>query len=257
VLTYATKQLKKPKRAVLLLILLVGVFTFLQCQAIAARSVTLAWNPSVDPSVAGYNVYWGTASGSYSEKLVAGTAATAVISGLMEGTTYYFVVTAYNISGLESDPSNEVSYRVPGISLSMTQTYLDGFQNSFVIASAGNLPAQWTLEASEDLITWKALTMGTNSVASVAVVVCDQPQKSFLLLSDNGGNFLAPQTVPTNAFPNSVYVTSDNALLSPWVLQASSDYKTWRALAAGTNPAVNVSVIASPVAAIFFRLRGG
>jgi len=34
----------------------------------------------------------------------------SVVSNLVVGKTYYFVVTAYNALGLESPPSNEVSF---------------------------------------------------------------------------------------------------------------------------------------------------
>src|SRR5262249_43558919 len=37
----------------------------------------------------------------------------ATLTNLTAGTTYYFVVTARNASGVESVPSNEVSYKVP------------------------------------------------------------------------------------------------------------------------------------------------
>lgn len=76
----------------------------------AAQTVTLAWDPSSGTDVAGYQVRYGTSSGSYSQTLDAGTATVATIANLTAGTTYFFVATAYSTSGLESAPSNEVSF---------------------------------------------------------------------------------------------------------------------------------------------------
>jgi len=85
----------------------------MQLSAFATGSVTLAWNASTDPIVAGYNVYYGGASGAYTNEICAGNATNATISGLVQGTTYYFAATTYASSGMESPFSSEVSYLVP------------------------------------------------------------------------------------------------------------------------------------------------
>lgn len=73
-------------------------------------SVSLSWDQDPDPTVAGYNMHYGTASLAYSQVVTVGTATTVTIDGLQPGVTYYFAVTAYNASGTESLPSNEVQY---------------------------------------------------------------------------------------------------------------------------------------------------
>ena len=85
----------------------------MRLSAFATGSVTLVWNASTDPSVAGYNIYYGVASGAYTNEICAGNATNATISGLVEGTTYYFAATTYTSSGIESPFSSEVSYLVP------------------------------------------------------------------------------------------------------------------------------------------------
>jgi hypothetical protein len=60
-------------------------------------------------NLAGYKVYIGTASGKYGSPLDVGNVTTYVANNLSAGNTYYFVVTSYNESGVESIPSNEVS----------------------------------------------------------------------------------------------------------------------------------------------------
>ncbi len=78
-----------------------------------AQNVTLAWNPSTDPTVVGYNLYYGGGSGNYTNTLSAGNATNITVSGLVGGFTYYFAATTYNSSGVQSPFSNEVSYSVP------------------------------------------------------------------------------------------------------------------------------------------------
>ena len=79
----------------------------------ATGSVTLAWNRCTNSIVAGYNVYYGGASGAYTNEIPAGNATNTTISGLIQGTTYYFVATTYAASGMESPFSSQISYTVP------------------------------------------------------------------------------------------------------------------------------------------------
>lgn len=74
-----------------------------------AESITVSWNPNSDPDLAGYRVYYGTSSGRYSEVVDANLATKVVVDGLQPATRYYFVVTAYDSAGNESEPSDEVS----------------------------------------------------------------------------------------------------------------------------------------------------
>jgi hypothetical protein len=79
----------------------------------AAGSVTLAWNRSTNTIVTGYKVYYGGASGTYTNMVNAGSATNATVSGLVQGTTYYFAATSYAASGMESPFSSAVSCLVP------------------------------------------------------------------------------------------------------------------------------------------------
>ena len=93
-------------------LLLSGMALIIQLPAFA-QNVTLAWNPSTDPTVVGYNIYYGGTSGNYTNTLPAGNATNITVSGLVAGDTYYFAATAYNNSGEQSPLSSEVSYSVP------------------------------------------------------------------------------------------------------------------------------------------------
>lgn len=81
---------------------------------LSTNSSHLVWNPSTDPTVTGYNLYYGGASGNYTNMVNVGSATNFTVTGLSSYVTYYFVATTYNISGVQSPFSNEVSYTVPG-----------------------------------------------------------------------------------------------------------------------------------------------
>jgi hypothetical protein len=78
-----------------------------------ANDVTLAWDPAPIPNVAGYNLYYGTISGAYAQKIEVGNSTSAIVPNLTEGRTYFFAVTDYNALGAESTPSNEISFTIP------------------------------------------------------------------------------------------------------------------------------------------------
>lgn len=77
----------------------------------AAGTANLTWNASTESDLAGYKVYRGTASGTYGAPLTTlpKTMTSYTTTGLLTGTTYFFVITAYDSSGNESTFSNEVS----------------------------------------------------------------------------------------------------------------------------------------------------
>ncbi len=88
--------------------------------ALPAPPVALAWDPSVDPTVTSYHVYYGTASRAYTNVISAGASTNAIVSNLVSGVTYYFAATSYTTAGLESDYSTEVSYAAPSLNIPPT-----------------------------------------------------------------------------------------------------------------------------------------
>ena len=85
--------------------------------AVAGGSATLTWTPPTTntngtplTNLAGYRVRWGTAAGNYPNAVTLNNPglATYVVGNLAPG-TYYFVVTALNSSGVESQFSNMAS----------------------------------------------------------------------------------------------------------------------------------------------------
>jgi len=78
------------------------------------NTVIVQWLPNRESDLAGYKVYYGTASRSYSNSIPAGLATQWTISNLQPGFEYYFAVTAYDTAGNESRYSNEVSIFITG-----------------------------------------------------------------------------------------------------------------------------------------------
>jgi hypothetical protein len=80
-----------------------------------AHEVDLFWDPSSSPNVVGYNVYRAIQSGGPYMKLnpvlIVSTAYTDAT--VMSGTTYFYVVTAEDVNGVESQFSNEAVAVIP------------------------------------------------------------------------------------------------------------------------------------------------
>jgi hypothetical protein len=118
----------------------------------AGESVTLHWQPNGTPDTAGYALYSGVHSGTYSTRQDVGTNTTATISGLKEGQTNYFVVTAYNFVKVEGPASSEIAYLVPGV-LRLTASGKNGAALTFPVA-----PGHWyDVQATGDLKVWSSI----------------------------------------------------------------------------------------------------
>ena len=89
------------KRYILLLILLTSS---------SFAGVNLAWNPSPDKTVVGYKIYYGTNPDLFQYSIKVGNINKYTVNNLKHQKTYYFIVTGYNRKGVESLPTNEVSY---------------------------------------------------------------------------------------------------------------------------------------------------
>jgi hypothetical protein len=77
----------------------------------AANTASLVWNANTDSDLAGFKVYAGTSSGAYAASVATlpKTTTSYTVTGLQTGTTYFFIITAFNNAGTESLHSNEVS----------------------------------------------------------------------------------------------------------------------------------------------------
>jgi hypothetical protein len=89
-----------------------------------AGAIKVKWDANTEPDLAGYKVYLGTTSQSYSKIIDVGDTTSTIIRNVNYGQRYYVVVTAYDESGNESNPSSEVSVQVtaPQIAAQWTST---------------------------------------------------------------------------------------------------------------------------------------
>jgi hypothetical protein len=99
--------------------------------------LTLAWDPNPEANLAGYKVYYGTASGSYSSVVDVGNFTSLTISSLEAGKTYYFAATAYAASGEESAKSNEIRYDIHIPDGNLSPMASKGTNSYTINASAG------------------------------------------------------------------------------------------------------------------------
>ena len=141
------------------------VMIFLNAAALLAGDATLSWDPPATNSdetaltdLAGYKIYYGTASGSYTDNIDVGNVTTYQLTDLTDGLTYYFAVTAYDTSQNESDYSNEVSKTIgtgpppppePEITVTDSVTPAGDLQVPFGDITEGNSSDQ-TVTATND-----------------------------------------------------------------------------------------------------------
>lgn len=114
------------KTKILVLLSLIACLTLLGGPTTTKPAVTLAWNAVAHPSLAGYTLYWGASSQTYTNSIqVAAPATSVTVSNLVRDVTYYFAVTARTTNGLESAYSTEVNYHtlpLPPAPVSVTIT---------------------------------------------------------------------------------------------------------------------------------------
>ena len=115
-------MLKTRLRNICIVLFIVLAIIWLCGIASAASKAVLSWdanNWTIDPDLAGYKVYYGSAPGTYTKTIDIGMVnptgiPTYTVEPLADG-IYYFVVTAYDTSGNESGFSNEVSKKIDSV----------------------------------------------------------------------------------------------------------------------------------------------
>ena len=196
----------------------------------AQNSVTLAWNPDAGTNIAGYKMYYGVTSRTYTNTNNVGNVTNATISSLTSGTIYYFAATAVNTSGSESGYSTEVVYTnpvatAPTIVLSSPVSGTNYTPPATISLAAsvtanGHTIAQvqfyngatllGTAAAAPYTYSWNSVSAGTYSLSAKAVydsgstvvstsanvTVTNVPLPSIVLNSpSNGTSYTAPATI--------------------------------------------------------------
>jgi hypothetical protein len=114
---YKLTHPRKPLFILFVILVLSTLFlTILHPKEAQSAQATLSWNPPTTytdgtplTNLAGFNVYYGTASCSYLQVVNVGNVTAYTVTNLTDGVKYYFAVTAYDANGVESEYSNEAS----------------------------------------------------------------------------------------------------------------------------------------------------
>jgi hypothetical protein len=120
------------------------VIFFIFVKIVFADNVTFEWNPNLESDLAGYRLYQSGISGSYtygttSPNFVGEITApftTYTQSTVAEG-TWYWVLTAFNTSNLESGPSNEASLTTGPLDVPVPVNFKVSFSVGIVYAIQG------------------------------------------------------------------------------------------------------------------------
>jgi len=96
---------RHPVMALVFLLILLGL-----PQIGSAAQITLAWDANSESDVAGYKVYYGTASGKYTHSVDVGNVTQTTLH--VSKKKYCIALTAYDTYGNESGFSNEVSWPI-------------------------------------------------------------------------------------------------------------------------------------------------
>src|SRR5437899_1524200 len=100
-------------------LILVPLFLLTMVPVLHAATVTATWNDNPESDIAGYRLKYGTQTGVYTTTLDVGNVTSTVVT-VSPGQTYFFVVQAYDTSGLSSSNSTEVSIFVPAPAPTLT-----------------------------------------------------------------------------------------------------------------------------------------
>jgi hypothetical protein len=125
------------KRLFLNIIISLILCLFLSTTNSFAAEAKLAWDaPATLTDVTGYKIYYGTASGIYSQSIDVGNTTSYTVSNLTDGQTYYFATTTYNAAGVESTLSNEVSMKSTVTAAAPTPAGSGGGGRCFIATAA-------------------------------------------------------------------------------------------------------------------------
>jgi hypothetical protein len=231
---------------ILLIILAAWVTVCASQTASHATTVALSWNPNTEPDIAGYKVYYKADSSSLpfngigavegSSPIEALKQTSVNISGLDPNKAYFFAVTAYNTSGMESSYSD--IYSIPETASPVTSlvspldnatvsgivsvtasasdnigvTHVEFYVNGILQSSIAAVPYifSWdtsTIAAGNYTLTTKAFDAAGNSGVSnsVSVTVVNDSIAPTISLSSPGygsivsGNVLVTATANDNA----------------------------------------------------------
>src|SRR5438132_12291180 len=152
-------------------------------EASAVQSILLAWDPSPSSDVVRYKLYYGNVAANLTNQIVfavdLGEATGFHLENLKVDETYFAYVTAFNRSGLESKPSNLLTFsvnRAPAVAAVAESSTLTGsdedmpanMQTYTVVSEVNNAPV---LAAIADQV----VTQGNTLTFTAQAIDADLP----------------------------------------------------------------------------------
>lgn len=124
---------------------------------------TFTWDKNTETYVAGYKIYYGNSSGLYNWSIDVGNVTKYTITGLAEGSTYYFAATAYDTSKKESKHSSEVSFNSCTYTISPTTAKFESQGGTGTVKISTQKSCNWTATSGVPWITINSGNKGTGS----------------------------------------------------------------------------------------------
>ncbi|MCK5616583.1 hypothetical protein KAR91_82745 [Candidatus Pacearchaeota archaeon] len=214
--------------------------TILCSSVFALQESHFSWLPNQETNLAGYKIYYGTVSAQYNQVVDVGNpdvingVVQATVSGLADSTTYYFVATAYDSDGFESDYSQEVVWSPNFIDADSdgdgTPDLLDGCPNDANKNEAGicgcgvadiDSDNDSILDCNDgcplDPYKFDPGTLGCGTIDSVIIpigtnVIVDPIPELTLVIDEVTTECALSLTVVPESFNSSVYLPLDNKM---------------------------------------------
>ena len=156
----------KVRKITLLFLFIFCFFSIVFATGGNCAQVTLAWDANSEPNIAGYKVYYGTASRVYNWYFDVGKVTTYSVTGLTDGSTYFFAATAYDTSGVESTYSSEVSYNGCTYSISPTTAQPAQQGGTGTVQVSTQAGCRWTASSGA---SWFTITSGSQGTGNGTV----------------------------------------------------------------------------------------
>ena len=157
---------------------LVGLLaTGLPLSTLASVSANLTWVASSDPTVAGYNIYYGSSSHQYTNMVAVGNVTNTAIPGLAENATYFFSAKARDNAGDLSAFSNEAAFA----GVTATPNYgvrlkaLRGSTNSdaLIYSLDASAPPGATINPTTGIVSWTPGLAYASTTNYINIIVTD------------------------------------------------------------------------------------
>jgi hypothetical protein len=171
-----------------------------------SQSAVVAWDPNSEPDIAGYRIYRSELLGTYppvslNNGLTTSTSFTDYTP--QNGRTYYYVITAMNSVGMESDYSDAITVTIPPKITNQPPAVSAGSSQTVILPASATL----SVTASDDGLPYNTLTYRWTVLSGDGVVLSTPTQASTSASFTGVGTYTFRITVSDGALSSSADVT--------------------------------------------------